>query len=298
MRLLKFRYITKVELHKSTVLSLRKHPVLTERWLQEEIVKDPTILGLGDLVVRSQERSQPRGGRLDLLLEDPNSDTRYEVELQLGTVDESHIIRTIEYWDIERRRYPQYDHIAVIVAEEITSRFFNVIGLFNGFIPLIAIQLNALEVNGFTTLHSTRVLDIQTLGTEEEDSSALVTDRAYWEAKSSKEILAVIDDLVELVKEINPDLVVRYNKFSIGLGINGLINKFVSFKPRKKHLVLQVKLPPSENMDEILENANLQILESGTRWNQYRIQLKQSDVDSNRELLLSLIKQAYELQNG
>ena len=91
------------------------------------------------MVVRSQERNQPKVGRLDLLLEDPDSGTRYEIESQLGTVDESHIIRTIEYWDLERRRYPQYDHVAVIVAEEITSRFFNVIGLFNGFIPLIAI---------------------------------------------------------------------------------------------------------------------------------------------------------------
>ena len=28
---------------------------------------------------------------------------RYEVEIQLGRVDESHIIRTIEYWDIEKK---------------------------------------------------------------------------------------------------------------------------------------------------------------------------------------------------
>ena len=30
-----------------------------------------------------------------------------------------------EYWDIERRRYPQYDHCAVLIAEDITSRFLN-----------------------------------------------------------------------------------------------------------------------------------------------------------------------------
>ena len=48
---------------------------------------------------------------------------------------ESHIIRTIEYWDIERKRYPQYEHCAVLVAEDITSRFLNVISLFNGTIP-------------------------------------------------------------------------------------------------------------------------------------------------------------------
>ena len=41
-----------------------------------------------------------------------------------------------------RKKYPQYEHIAVIIAEDITSRFLNVISLLNGNIPLIAIQLN------------------------------------------------------------------------------------------------------------------------------------------------------------
>ena len=40
---------------------------------------------------------------------------RYEVELRLGATDEFHIIRCIEYWDIELRRYPSYEHIAVLV---------------------------------------------------------------------------------------------------------------------------------------------------------------------------------------
>ena len=287
-----------MELHKSKVVSLKSHPVLTERWLQDEIVKDTSILGLGDLVLRSQERNQPKGGRLDLLLEDPDSGTRYEIELQLGTVDESHIIRTIEYWDLERRRYPQYDHVAVIVAEEITSRFFNVIGLFNGFIPLIAIQLNALEVNGFMTLNSTRVLDIQSLGTEEEDSPALATDRPYWESRSTKQVLTVMDSLVELARNIDPRLVARYNKYYIGLGIDGLANNFISFKPRKKHVCLQIKIPESDETDEILENTNLQLLDYDKRWRNYRVQVNQPSVDEHRELLLDLMRQAYELRNG
>jgi hypothetical protein len=40
-------------------------------------------LGLGDLVLRDRERRQTKAGRLDLLLQDPNSYKRYEVELQL-----------------------------------------------------------------------------------------------------------------------------------------------------------------------------------------------------------------------
>ena len=47
------------------------------------------------------------------------------------------LIRTIEYWDIERQRRPQSDHRAVIVAENITSRFFNVLRLLNRSVPVI-----------------------------------------------------------------------------------------------------------------------------------------------------------------
>ena len=111
---------TTPELVTPEYVSLKDHPNISERWLQERLIDNPELLGLpGELDVRSSERRQPSGGRLDLLLEDVESGTRYEVEIQLGAMDESHIIRTIEYWDIERRRYPQYEHIAVIVAEDV-----------------------------------------------------------------------------------------------------------------------------------------------------------------------------------
>ena len=33
-----------------------------------------------------------------MLLKDPEDDSMFEVELKLGATDETHIIRTIEYW--------------------------------------------------------------------------------------------------------------------------------------------------------------------------------------------------------
>lgn len=144
---------------KLEAISLKRTEGLNEKWVQDVIADDPSILGLGDLILKDKERIQPSAGRLDLLLQDPETLKRYEVEVQLGTVDESHIIRTIEYWDIERKRYPQYEHAAVIVAEEITSRFLNVIQLFNGAIPLIAIKMTAYKVNGEYALTFVKVLD-------------------------------------------------------------------------------------------------------------------------------------------
>lgn len=151
---------------------LRNHPDLSEKWVQGLIADDPSIIGLGDLILRDQERIQPRAGRLDLLLQDPETKRRYEVELQLGPTDEAHIVRTIEYWDIERRRYPQYDHCAVIVAEDITSRFLNIISLFNGSVPLIAIQMQAMRVGDNLTLVFTTVLNELARGLVDADEDA------------------------------------------------------------------------------------------------------------------------------
>jgi len=67
------------------------------RWVSAH--GDGPIPGLGDLDIRARERRHAKAGRLDLLLRDANQ-RRYEVEIQLGATDESHIIRTIEYWDI------------------------------------------------------------------------------------------------------------------------------------------------------------------------------------------------------
>ena len=111
-------------------LFLKNQPEFSEVWLHDQIANDPAILGLGDIEVIERERPQYSGGRLDMMLGDSEKNARFEVEIMLGPTDPSHIIRTIEYWDIERRRYPAYDHVAVIVAEEITSRFLNVLGYF------------------------------------------------------------------------------------------------------------------------------------------------------------------------
>ena len=132
---------------------------MNEFWLQDQISDNPACLGLGELEVLAKERTQASGGRLDILLKNPEDDTMYEVEVMLGETDESHIIRTIEYWDNEKRRWPQREHYAVLVAESITRRFFNVIQLLSYSIPIIAIQVSIVESPTGRTLFFTKVLD-------------------------------------------------------------------------------------------------------------------------------------------
>ncbi len=278
-------------------LSLKNHPEFNERWLHERIIEDPTILGLGDVILKDKERVQPQGGRLDLLFQDPDSNDRYEVEIQLGKTNESHIIRTIEYWDIERKRFPQYDHTAVIVAEDITSRFLNVISLFNGFIPLVAIQMNAIKYKDNVSLICTTVLDQMTLGFEEEEEQE-IADRSYWEKRGTTSTVAMADDLLEIIKSFDPSFELKYNKFYIGLSKEGQANNFAIFRPQKNGLRLEVRVTKSEQIEETLNELGLDLIGYDLKWGRYRIRLAKDDIKSHGEFLRELLQDAYSRATG
>jgi hypothetical protein len=270
-------------------------PELDERWVQERIAEDSSLLGLGDLILKDKERIQPHAGRLDLLCQDSESTRRYEIEIQLGRTDESHIIRTIEYWDIERKRFPQYEHTAVIVAEDITSRFLNVISLFNGFIPLVAIQMQAIRLGDQVSLIFTKVLDQMKLGMVDEDEEVQeVTDRAYWEKRATKQTLEMTDALIGMVKSLDPDLAPKYNKFYVGLAKrSGQPRNFVVFTPKKDWVRIEPRLARSDAIQAKLEEAGVDVMEYDDRWGRYRIRLAKGDIQKHEGLLRELLKTAY-----
>jgi hypothetical protein len=276
--------------------SLKSHPEFDEKWIQALIANEPLIPGLGDLVLSDKERVQPRAGRLDLLLQDRETKRRYEVELQLGPTDESHIIRTIEYWDIERKRYPQYDHCAVLIAEDITSRFLNVVSLFNGTIPLIAIQMQALRIGDNVTVVFTTVMDELSRGyiDEDEDAESAPTDRAYWEKRGSKATVGLVDELLLILRDLNPALELKYNKFYIGLSRDGQAYNFVTFRLKKNQMTLEIKLPQSDELDAKIEQAGLETLEYSKQWGLYRLRLTKDDIKSKGSILKELVRLAYE----
>lgn len=274
-------------------LMLKSHSQLNENWVQEHIAEDPSILGLGDLILKDKERAQPHAGRLDLLLQDSDGAQRFEVEIQLGRTDESHIIRTIEYWDIERRRYPQYDHTAVIVAEDITSRFLNVIGLFNGFIPLVAIQMSALKHGESVSLVFTKVLDQMTLGLVEDEEEAEVTDRSYWEKRGTPETVALADQMLELIHTFAPDVELKYNKFYIGLAVGGRTKNFTIFRPLKSSLRSEFRMSKSDEIQQRIEEAGLDLIDY-SKWGRYRVRLGVNDISQHRDVLLEVLRRSYE----
>lgn len=282
---------------KLKTINLKNHSQLNERWLQDIIADDPPILGIGDVILKDKERIHIGAGRLDLLLQDADGHGRYEVEIQLGATDESHIIRTIEYWDIERRKYPQYDHTAVIVAEDITSRFLNVVGLFNGFIPIIAIQVTAIETPEGVGLQFTKILDTVRLGyIDEDEETSEPTDRNYWVKRGTKKTVVLADKILEISKSFLPSVEFSYNKYYIGFWLDGRACNFAVCRPQKSALRLEIRLPQTEETEEIIANAELDFLDYDKRWGSYRLKLAENDILEKSETLNSLLKQAYELR--
>jgi len=278
-------------------ISLKNHPEFNEQWVQDRIAEDPSILGLGDVILKDKERIQPRAGRLDILLQDAELNRRYEVEIQLGSTDESHIIRTIEYWDIERKRYPQYDHVAVIVAEDITSRFLNVISLFNGMIPLIAVQMNALKLDKNIGLSFTTVVNQMTLGLVDEEEVEEATDRAYWENRGSKKTVTMADQILEIARQFDKQFELKYNKFYIGLAKQGKPQNFVIFRPKKGFIRFEPRLKNTAEIQERLESSGLDIMDYDTRWGRYRIRLQLGDIEKNKDMLTMVVKDAFNESN-
>ena len=272
-------------------VSLKNHPEINESVIQAFIFENPNILGLpGDVSAIQREKQQPQGGRLDMLFGDDDG-SRYEVEIQLGATDPSHIIRTIEYWDTEKKRYPQYDHCAVIVAEEITGRFMNVISLFNGTIPLIALQMTAYKTSDGISLTFTRVIDRVRYATDDEESFE-VTDRHYWETRASIKALKLADNIFADLGELVEGYEMKYNKYYIGLAKDGAANNFLSFRPRKNHILMSVKADEKHEINDRLDDVGLDyIYESRSR--QYRFKLSTfEEYKKHRDIIIELVENA------
>jgi hypothetical protein len=283
-------------------INLREHPEITERIIQDKIAEDPSIMGLGELILKDKERIQPRAGRLDLLFQDAETTRRYEVEIQLGKTDETHVIRTIEYWDIERKRYPQYDHCAVIIAEDITSRFLNVINLFNGYIPLIAIQMNAFKFGDDIALVFTKILDEMKLGLvdedEEKDIQPIATTSEYWIKKGFGETIPLADKFLEIINEIEGHCQLKFTKINVRIIKNGELIPYARLRLRKKdHILLILVAEKTEEIDALIENNDLDDMGYVPRGTRYRIRIGIEDLKNKREAIKELLVVAQKKYN-
>lgn len=218
-----------------------------EYWLQDIIYANPEKLGLGNLIAIRKEKTQSNGRRLDILLKDPADNTMYEVEVMLGETDPSHIIRSIEYWDNEKRKYPQRQHFAVLIAESFDRRYFNVIQLLSLTVPMIAIQADLLEVGSDKILNFTKILDVYVEQEEEEESKQVTettwSEKAEWTLETAKKHL-------EILSEIEKNIGLKFTQSYVSIVINGK-NYYMYDKRTKPNSVVWFNVKEEEKVDAI-----------------------------------------------
>jgi predicted transport protein len=120
------------------------------------------------------------------------------------------------------------------------------------------------------------------------------TDRGYWDSKATKETLLATDELFKLVKEIQPKATLKYNKYYIGLEIDGSSKNFVTFVPQKAKVLMTIKIPQGKETDDQLAEAGIETLPYETTWKQYKVALGSAVNTKQRDVLLRLIRQAWE----
>ncbi len=162
----------------------------------------------------------------------------FEVELQLGASDESHIIRTIEYWDAEKRRWPSRSHTAVLVAEEITNRFFNVVHLLSMAVPIIGIQANIVQIGETKGLHFTKVIDSYE-EPEEEETQQQAYDEKYW-IEHCPGTLECAKWYKGLLERLYGDVPIKYFEEYTSLSLDGIARVWVN-KRKNDRALIQIK---------------------------------------------------------
>jgi hypothetical protein len=77
-------------------------------------------------------------------------------------------------------------------------------------------------------------------------------------------------------------------------GEEGGAFNFVSFRPKKSTVTLEIKLPQTDDINSKIEQAGLDALEYNAHWGVYRLRLTSVDVKGKADVLRELMRLAYE----
>lgn len=159
--------------------------------------------------------------------------------------------------------------------------------------------MSAVQLGNSVSLVFTTVLDQVRFGLVDEDEEVHeATDRAYWETRGSKATVAMADELLDIVRILNPHLELKYNKFYIGLAKDGQPNNFVIFRPQKNAIRVEPRLQKTEATETAVEAAGLDVMDYDNKWGRYRIRLQKGDVKKNVDVLRQLLEASYRESGG
>ena len=192
-------------------------------------------------------------------------------------------ISTIEYWDIERRKWPTRQHYPVLVAESITRRFFDVIQLLSLSIPMKALQVELLKIGNQLALNFVQVLD--SYEEPEEQETADVVDESYW-VKHSPWTLDLARYFLEMLRPVFPNLELNCVKSYVAIwdGKRNLFGLHKRGNPRSMMIFNERDLSAVELIKDRLGKANIPY--DNNKYNDFLLNVDKTLVSSNAGIFI------------
>ena len=107
--------------------------------------------------------------------------------------------------------------------------------------------------------------------------------------------MGIVDRVIEdIVQRIEAGLQAKYNKHYIGLAIQGSPKNFVSFIPRKQHVVAMISLPLTDETTEQIEQLGVTLLKYDSQFRNYRVRLTETDLEKHSDGLRVVFAEAHD----
>lgn len=267
------------------------------------IAKEPNMLGRGELKLIDMEVTYENKRRLDLLFQSKDLKTIYEVEIQLGQLNGSHLFRTVEYWLNEKENKSGHKHVAVLIAEDVTERALEILKLCMGNVSIVILKMTANEgENGKPDLKFREVYpDERAIVDEykqyEEYEEIVLCDRQYYENYKPEELLKAADTIFRILKEIDPVIEMNYTQSYIGFK-TGKIRGLAFIVIKKEELILKLVLERLAETETKINDLRLDLIgyaeRKGKKCGEYKIRLTVDDVKNKEEALKELLNMAHE----
>jgi len=98
-------------------------------------------------------------------------------------------------------------------------------------------------------------------------------------------VLGVVNDVV-------PGMSLKYNKHYVGLVRDGVADNFVQLRPRKESLLVEFRIPRSDETTALIDDSGIESVGYQTRWGRYRVRLRPDDFEAAMGLLAELVRRA------
>ena len=124
-----------------------KNKNINEKFVQEYFEENINFLGFTNGILLDKEEIQAGSKRLNMLFQESGTKRCYIVGIKLGNLDKDHIEKTIEYWNLSKKKYPKFEHCITFYVGNITGEAMTLLDSYDKQGQIIVYILKAFKYN-------------------------------------------------------------------------------------------------------------------------------------------------------